>query len=453
MGEERQDAGGMKIERRRVGREPRRDAGRCVRQGHAGGVVDSNVPARELGGDAARERAVRRDERRRAVRHGERLAQGDGRGERLVALVRRFHDLDARAARSGEIAAAGWLHRGPTVGRIGGAKGFRDHSRAGRERLGGRGEAAHIPARDLQMRLEEAAQHGLRMPMHRIAVVRLEAADGGPARLVEISVEPRQDDGAVRKPGDGGEESGGGRHGARRARRDDGSRRPVAKQPPGLRVDQEAAAPGRIARLPLGQDLGPVLGGDADEIEGQAEIFRVVRLDRLGEPIPGDVLAGEPVHEAFQIAGESDRVRRRGRHEERRAGRQLHPRPVDGLGPDLDQPGQNEPPLQRRDRRRQGLGILEGDGVGRVSGKLELGVVGLAERHDAGQKARPVVAASCEKRREGARGAAGRQVDGGACKGGGLASEAVEDMTLHEGIGQRRQERRAGRNREDAGFR
>ena len=64
--------------------------------------------------------------------------------------------------------------------------------------------------------------------------------------------------------------------------------------------------------------------------------------------------------------------------------------------------------------------------------------------------ARPI-ALRRQERREGARGAARRQVDGGLGEGGRVAAEPVEDAAARQRIGERRQERRAGRNREDAG--
>ena len=225
----------------------------------------------------------------------------------------------------------------------------------------------------------------------------------------------------------------------------------LREEPPRFGMDQGAAAPGRVARPPLGQDLGPVLGGDADEVERQPEIFRVVGLDGLGELVPRNVLGREPVHETLEIAGEADRVRGRGGHEERRAVGELQARPIDRLGPELDEPGQDQPPLERGDRRGQRLGALEGGIVGGGAGELEFGIVRLAERHDARQQLRPAIALRRQQRREGARGAARRQVDRGLGEGGRVAAEPVEDAAARQRIRERRQERRAGRNREDAG--
>ena len=451
MGEESEDADRMEVERRRIGGEARGDAGRRLGQRHASGILDRDAPARQLRGDALGEGAIGRDERRRAARLGERLAQGDGGGEGFVALVDRLDELDPGRAASREVGADACVHVRPAVGGVGRPQRLRHHASACRRRVGRRAERAHGGARHAQMLLEEPAQHGLRVPVHRIAVLGLEPADRRPARLVEIGIEARQDDGAVGQAGDGVEKGGGGRHGTGRS---GGEHRPLGslrEEPARFGMDQGAAAPGRVACAPLGQDLGPVLGGDADEVERQPEIFRVVGLDGLGELVPRNVLGREPVHETLEIAGEADRVRGRGGHEERRAVGELQPRPIDRLGPELNKPGQDQPPLEHGDRRGQRLGPLEGGIVGGGAGEREFGIVRLAERHDARQQLRPAIALRRQQRREGARGAARRQVDNGLGEGGRVAAEPVEDAAARQRIRERRQERRAGRNREDAG--
>jgi hypothetical protein len=116
----------------------------------------------------------------------------------------------------------------------------------------------------------------------------------------------------------------------------------------------------------------------------------------------------------------------------------------------LDESGQDQPPLEHGDRRGQRLGPLEGGIVGGGAGEREFGIVRLAERHDARQQLRSAIALRRQQRRQGTRGAPRRQVDCGLGEGGRVAAEPVEDAAARQRIRQRRQERRAGRYREDA---
>jgi hypothetical protein len=290
MREKREHPRRLEVECRDVRRETRGDAGLRLRQRHAGRVLDRDLPARQLGRDAFRQASIGRDEGRGAARIGERFAQRNGGRKSLVALVERLDELDAGAALACQVVAKLGRHGGPFVRGVGGAESLREHAAARREFLGHRSQRAHARARDLHVVLEKAPQHRLRMPMHRIAVVRLSAADGAPARLVEIGVEPGQDHGPVRQTRDGVDQSGSGRDRTCRSGGNDGGFGPLAQQSPRLRVNQRAAPQGRITRLPVGQDARPVVGGDTHEVERQPEIFRVVGLDRLGELVPWDVL-------------------------------------------------------------------------------------------------------------------------------------------------------------------
>ena len=444
MRQKSKDADGMKIERRRVGRKPRRDACLRLRKGHAGGIVDGDVPARQFGRDALGKRAVGSQEGRRAAWRVEGFAERDGGRKGFIALIHGLDQLDALAARGDHVRAHLRRHGGPAVGRVGGPQRLRQHSASGPDPIVCEPQSPHCRPRYLEVTLQEPAKHRLRMPVDRVAVVGFEATNRRPARLVELGVEPRQHHRAVRQPRDRIEKSRGRRNGARRPGRDDRPRRRLTKEPLRLCVNQRAAASSRVARLPLRQELGPVLRGDAHEIERQAKVFRVVGLDGLGELIPGYVFRRKAVHQAFEVAGEIDRVRRRRRHEKRSAGLELQAGAVDGLRPGLDEAGENQAAFERSDRRGQRIGLFKGG----VSGQLELRVVGLTQRHDARKQLRAPLSAVRQKGREGPRGPAGRQIDGRV--GQSPLIGVIEDLSFDQGIREHRQKRGAGRNREDA---
>ena len=64
MLEQRQQWHRREFRIRRFGEQAEKCAGRRMRERPAGGIVDGDVPAPQFGGDAPRQRAIRRDERR-----------------------------------------------------------------------------------------------------------------------------------------------------------------------------------------------------------------------------------------------------------------------------------------------------------------------------------------------------------------------------------------------------
>ena len=83
----------------------REHAGRGLRERIAAGIVRRDVPAFERDQHPPRQRAVGRHQRGGARRHLERLAQGDGDGERLLLDIGRLDHGDG-VHRAGERAAA-----------------------------------------------------------------------------------------------------------------------------------------------------------------------------------------------------------------------------------------------------------------------------------------------------------------------------------------------------------
>ena len=146
---------------RRVGDEAREHAGCGLRERIAAGIVGRDVPAFERDQNPPRQRAVGRHQCGGAPRRIERLAQGDGDGERLLLDVRRLDHGDG-VHRPRE--RAGRVRRGeavtPAIGRGGRTQRLAEQDLAAMRRR--RHERHHVAARDPDAR--EKAVHGeLRM--------------------------------------------------------------------------------------------------------------------------------------------------------------------------------------------------------------------------------------------------------------------------------------------------
>ena len=148
----------------------------------AGGIVDVDLPAPQLGGDATREVAVGRHQRGGARRRLQRLAQGERDHQRL--LVRRG------AVGAGHVIERGGLGPLPGVGRLGRPHQLGDQL-ATRRIARRAGPFADLVAVAVE-REQQVAQAELRMG-------RVELR---PALLVDLAVEARQHDGALRQSGD-----------------------------------------------------------------------------------------------------------------------------------------------------------------------------------------------------------------------------------------------------------
>ena len=90
-------------------------------------------------------------------------------------------------------------------------------------------------------------------------------------------------------------------------------------------------------------------------------------------------------------------------------GAELQQGPVHFRRPALHEAREDEAALERRDRGLQARGLLQRRAL--EPRQLELGLVGLAERHDARQELRPAFAALGQQRDQRAGGAAGRHID------------------------------------------
>jgi hypothetical protein len=170
-------------------------------------------------------------------------------------------------------------------------------------------------------------------------------------------------------------------------------------------------------------------------------------LDRRADLVPRQALDGQRIHQTFQIGGEGHRVGGRGRHEEGHLVVDGQEFTVDGLGPFLNEAGEDQPPLQRRDRRVQKLFRRFQQGVGR---EVEFGLVCLAERDHPRQQGRAAETFG-QHGRERPHRALRRQVERHGGEREGVVAERTDETARDKCIGERRQERRAGGDGENAG--
>ena len=189
----------------------------------AAGIIDLDVPAFELGADAAGEIAVGRDQRASRVGHLQRLAHTDRQRQRFFSLMRGFDDSDAVECRRERVAEGG-LKFAPMVGRVGGTQRFGNEARARGERRRRRAEFDHIASRNAEHR-DQPLQCCLRMTETALGAVRARVGDLGPGLVVHVAVEARQHDRALRVMRDCGEQlrrrfiGAGGTHGDHRTGR------------------------------------------------------------------------------------------------------------------------------------------------------------------------------------------------------------------------------------------
>ena len=370
--------------RRHLGRHARQAPGRADGERLAGRILGDDPPAREFGRHPYGEVAVGGDEGGGGAGRLQRLAERDGGGQGFFALVGGLDHRDARHAGLGGLAPLIGGQVRPGVGGLGRAQGLGQQGRpcsALWRRLSERGDRATVEIEAAGA--QEAMQDGLGMAMGDLTLRPLPRFDGVPAGLVEIEIEPGQYYRAPRQGSDGGDQLGCRRHRPCGARDDDWIRRLVAPQPRRLREDEGARTGHRIAQGAVVQDLGPVLGGDPHEIQGQAKILRVLGLHRPGDLGPGHTLHGEGVHQLFEIRGEIDRIRRRGGDDEGDIVAHGEKFAIDGLGPGLDEAGENQPAFQGRHRRGELVGAVFQQGV---RGDVEFGLVRLAQRDQAWQQ-------------------------------------------------------------------
>ena len=263
----------------RLGQPPRRAAGRRRPRGmtverRAGGIVDGEAPAAELGRDAAGERAVGRHQRRpsrRASRppRGWRARWRAPPPARCGRRGRRRRQARVERPRLDEAGA----DRGPRVGGLGRAQRLGDEPGAvGERRTAPRRAASTSSRRDAEAG-EELLQAELRMAE---AAAAAGLADGLPAASSRSWSRPGRTTRALRQAGDRLEQLGGRRD---RAGRAGGDHRPAGGLAGGAPASARISVSRRTAgstRPRLGEMRRPVLGDDLQEVEGDLEVAGVV---------------------------------------------------------------------------------------------------------------------------------------------------------------------------------
>ena len=189
---------------------------------------------------------------------------------------------------------------------------------------------------------------------------------------------PGSTSGAVRQFRDGGEQLGGRRHRAGGAGGD--HRRVAAGEALGFGLDQLIAALGRFDGAALVAQCRPGVARDFEKIERELPIGIEIARHQAVELAPRHLARGHVVHQAGEVVGKTERGGRRV-GDQRGAVGAAHGRRI---RPFQDQFGQQQPPLERRDRRRQrqrGFGQFAGGGFG----EGDFVFVQIAERDDARQ--------------------------------------------------------------------
>ena len=194
-------------------RKPRQNAVRRVAQRIAAGIVNLNVPTRKLGAHAAGEIAIRRNQRGGAAGMLQRLAQSHSDGQRFLALV---GGLDKRHSAKGFYNSL-MAQRAPESGP--GLRGFRR-----RQSLRCKGDARSKLRRGLAQFAhvlpvnpddsQQSTQRRLRVAVGGIKIG-LQRANRAPCRLVHMQIEAWQNDGAIGRGCDGGDQPRSGRVGSR----------------------------------------------------------------------------------------------------------------------------------------------------------------------------------------------------------------------------------------------
>ncbi len=370
---------------RQIEHQAQEDAGRRLVEGHAGGIVDLDVPAPQLGGDATREPAVGRDQRRGVAGLLQALAQqeGDDRGFFLRAgAVEPHQPVERRRIEAGETAPAVALRRRPQ------RLGDEAPSHAAAARKSRRRPGAEIGRLDL-----EPAQQPRREVLRMCRI----GGNLAPALGVDRAIDVGQHHGAVRQAGDDGEEIGDCGHAAGDPGGDDRVARRLAAPRLGLRRQHAVAPLRRIEAADLREQLWPMLGEDGEEGEALLPMLGVVRGHQGREPRQVAAFALHLVEEARQLARERRRLACGQRPAAARASPAEH------------ETGEQELAPQLRHRWRD---VEAGLACRVLAEEHQLLGIDIADGHEARQQQRLAAAGAQEGLAQGARRPARRQQNG-----------------------------------------
>ena len=335
--------------------------------GVPGRIVDLDLPAAQLDRDPAREMPIGRDQGGGAPRLLEHAAQAHRERQGLGGEVRKFLEMEPRGrGRRDRLLVPGADRRG------------RPHHLAQQQgpcRIGAAELRArpvgHVRTLDLQG-VEQLLQ----------AILRMAGAELAPGRLVQLTIEAGQHDGASWQPRDHFQQGARAGNAAGGACRHDALRWRRAAPMLGEAGQQVVAALGRVERAFPGQQRGPGLGDHAQDLAARLPVLRQLVRHQLIEPFERDLLGLQLVEQERQLACKAQRV-------------------LLAAGHGGQQAGQQQLAAQRADRGRQR----------QVDRAREEQLVGLdlADRLDARQQQGLAVRLAHERLAQAAAGAPGRQ--------------------------------------------
>jgi hypothetical protein len=159
-------------------------AGGGMGEGTAGGVVDGDAPARHLGGNPARQVAIRRHQSGAPAGRLQCFTQGQRDGQRFLCRIGGLHQCDVFQS-GGDFATTLFRQRPPGIGGRRGPERFAEQDFARQVGVGGK------PVLDIAtFAADRAQQLG-----H--AELRMAGIETGPTCLIEPFVQPRQHHGAL----------------------------------------------------------------------------------------------------------------------------------------------------------------------------------------------------------------------------------------------------------------
>src|SRR5690554_4078719 len=403
---------------------PQQAAGAGLEQRHAGGVIDVDIKAAQLGGDATGQITVGGDDTDGlAFTEGLAGGQGDGAGLLVVGVGANDREVLAGLVELG----GGQTLGGPAGGVLGQGQSAMDQ-RGARMIMGGQfGDVADGGAHGAQ----QPGQAELRMAVRIVAVIE----QGGVIVRAHGAIEPGQHHRAARQIVDGLEQACRGGNGASGA---GGNDRTVAIDQSGgqgLAVEP-LAAQGRDVGLPLGlEPHRPIGQGDVEKGQRLLPVFAQIGLD-LGDDgadLGSAALLGvQIIDQQAERFGHGEDFASGGR-----AGKGALP--GSGIGPLVNEAGEHQTAFEPGG---------SGQGRGRVEGRQEgfLVLDFAAKAADIGQK---TVTPAGEFIGQRQLGAAGGQDDGdiGEPEGLGLVG-AAQQGAVNDAIGQGGDEAGMGGNGE-----
>ena len=234
-------------------------------------IVDLDAPAPELGGDAAGEIAIGRDQRRGAAR-------------RLSVWRSRRAMTSASSCGPGQSIR---LRPSIAAGDSGGRLRHRSLDAAGRSasntQSAPRGRRAAACRRRKLLDLRGVKREAPQQARQQMLRVRRVLGDLPPGLVVAVARDAGQDDHPVRQRGDGGDEIGDRRQAAGDAGGDDRMRRRMMEPVIRLRPQHAVAPLGRVETADLGERKRPIFAHDIEECEHPLPMLGVLLRHERGE--------------------------------------------------------------------------------------------------------------------------------------------------------------------------